>query len=389
NWTYSFDLDGDLVWDAFFLHALVCESTEQGSKLWLSNQGSHSNHIENALHDHNAAMAGPGQEQWNHACDLCCAVETVDGSEAYMRAVVMDGVTIGHPCCGVYDCQEPLPNQRAHFCGSHTSEADLCTVTSCQMKADAGHKTCDNPGHRALETTGSDEHSAMFQLQKQLERSKAVHLVDSVGRGTGSTPGEDEVVEFDETGECTGKPDTGNSKPHARFGWRCTHNEQLCVGTCGVVLGRATFYGSEGVSGCRVDILCCLFPTPLSLPQFIFFNNSCSLKKHLQNIQDHYFDHIAMPVDIFHMKSKHKESDLFCGQHCNPASWPALIKNGKWRFNSSTAEMTNAWFGGFQAIVREMREDRYNFFLDEMVKLHNRMVVANLANRKAYPYQIP
>lgn len=51
--------------------------------------------------------------------------------------------------------------------------------------------------------------------------------------------------------------------------------------------------------------------------------------------------------------------------------------------------MTNAWFGGYQAIVREMRVDRYEFFLDEMVKQHNRILVNELQQRGAQPYQIP
>jgi hypothetical protein len=69
--------------------------------------------------------------------------------------------------------------------------------------------------------------------------------------------------------------------------------------------------------------------------------------------------------------------------------FPDLIVNNKWRFNSSAAEVTNAWFGGFQSIVREMRVDRYNFFLDEMIKRRNRMIVADLRKRHARPYEIP
>lgn len=51
--------------------------------------------------------------------------------------------------------------------------------------------------------------------------------------------------------------------------------------------------------------------------------------------------------------------------------------------------MTNTWLGGFQAIVREMREDRYDFFLDEMIKQRNRMFIADLRNCGARPYHIP
>jgi hypothetical protein len=89
------------------------------------------------------------------------------------------------------------------------------------------------------------------------------------------------------------------------------------------------------------------------------------------------------------MKSKHKESDDFCNQWCNPALFPDLIEDGKWRFNSSAAEMTNVWFGGYQALVRDMRVDRYNFFLDEMIKRRNRMIVHDLQKRGKQPYQIP
>ena len=51
--------------------------------------------------------------------------------------------------------------------------------------------------------------------------------------------------------------------------------------------------------------------------------------------------------------------------------------------------MTNAWFGSFRGIMREMREDRYDFFLDEMIKQRNRWTVAELQRRGAYPYLIP
>lgn len=109
----------------------------------------------------------------------------------------------------------------------------------------------------------------------------------------------------------------------------------------------------------------------------------------IDNVQDAHFKDCALPVDIFHMKSKHKESDDDCNRWCNPARFPSLIVDNKWRFNSSAAEITNTWFGGFQSMVREMRVDRYNFFLDEMIKRRNRTTVIDLARRHAHPYQIP
>ena len=84
-----------------------------------------------------------------------------------------------------------------------------------------------------------------------------------------------------------------------------------------------------------------------------------------------YSDTIALLVDIFHFKFKHKETDIECSLYCNPAHWTELHDGEKWRFNLLAAKQTNAWYGGFLAIVCDMQADRYEFFLDEMVKCQN------------------
>ena len=38
----------------------------------------------------------------------------------------------------------------------------------------------------------------------------------------------------------------------ARFGWKCTHNEQILVAPCGMILARKTFYGAEAIGTCAV-----------------------------------------------------------------------------------------------------------------------------------------
>lgn len=144
----------------------------------------------------------------------------------------------------------------------------------------------------------------------------------------------------------------------------------------------------ECVANLKQIFLHRLFPTPCSLPRVIFYDNACHLKKLLLSLDDHHFDQCALPVDVFHMKSKHKETDEFCGLHCNPALWSDLYENEHWRFNSSAAEMTNAWFGGFHSMVREMREDRYDFFLDEMIKQRNRTIIYDLKVHGVNPSQL-
>ncbi len=85
-----------------------------------------------------------------------------------------------------------------------------------------------------------------------------------------------------------------------------------------------------------------------------------------------------------------KESDGFCGEHCNPALWPELADdNGDWVFNSSAAEQVNVWMGGFLPIVREMVAHRFDFFLDEMIKRRNEYVRKKLYNAGKVPYYVP
>jgi len=96
-----------------------------------------------------------------------------------------------------------------------------------------------------------------------------------------------------------------------------------------------------------------------------------------------------MPVDVFHFKCKHKETDHHCAKHCNPASFPELMDGDKWRFNSSICEQCNVWLGGYQAILRDMESTRYNFYLDEMIKRKNRYTIKQLDINGHRPWDIP
>jgi len=258
---------------------------------------------------------------------------------------------------------------------------------------------------------------AMFQLRHRLERvNRQTHdsLPTDFSSDGGSEGGglqhssirHDQEVEIT-ADDCGGKSSGGNQAIRARFGRRRTHNDELCVASCGVILGRTTFYGSEAPSAVWVHFsqfspsptwltaytqafLMDLFPTQRSLPGVIWYDNNCKLYSMLQNDKDpylrHYFDRCVLPVDVFHYKTKHKESDIDCGKNCNPYKWSELRLNDKeWRFNSSAAEQVNAWYGRFQAIVREMQVDRYNFFLNEMVRRRNCLVVEDLRRKGLQP----
>ena len=120
----------------------------------------------------------------------------------------------------------------------------------------------------------------------------------------------------------------------------------------------------------------------------IFFDNNCSLAQHVK--ADLYFNNIGLSVDVFHFKSKHKESHTFCQENCNPAAFSELVsQDGGWFFNSLIAEQTNVWIGGYHAICREMLVDKYNFFLDQMILRCNRVTRAKLDRQGARPGNWP
>lgn len=197
-----------------------------------------------------------------------------------IRSTVTDGITIGRPCCGRHNCPLPLPHVKKKFCFLHSNLASQCAVEDCTAVVGNGHLTCEDPEHREIETRYHERGKGMFQLKQRLERAKLGQTHDSlpsqrsrlrddreddmdeeIGEGAGLQVDDDDAF-MDKDGACDDKPETGNRAPRARFGRRRTHNEELCVGSCGVILGRATFFGSEAPNGVRVSINLC---TPCSL----------------------------------------------------------------------------------------------------------------------------
>jgi hypothetical protein len=118
-----------------------------------------------------------------------------------------------------------------------------------------------------------------------------------------------------------------------------------------------------------------------SAPDIVFYDNNCTLYKHLVRIGDPMVESVGFPVDVY-WTSKHKKGGEECAYHCNPYVFPELLKSGgdgkEWAFNSSIAEQTNVWLGGYHAILREMGATKFNFFLDEMIIRKNRLTVAKL-----------
>ncbi|KAJ7323238.1 hypothetical protein DFH08DRAFT_711918, partial [Mycena albidolilacea] len=379
----SHDLTGDHVLDSFILFTLLQDKQIRREALTLPHHGYQNHRFDQAMAERNARMAGNGQPMWAHACGRCMKLyQGEDGNWYRITAGVHDGVNVRHLSCSVHNCQEALPTQRDFFCLSHSDQIKICCIVGCTEPAQPGFRTCTTETHRAFQTQSEEKNSAMFQLRARLQNATIsdVPLAGALTDNPGLIAAPDTV---------TGSVQGGRVKGKLSRSW--THNEQLFVRCCGIIISRATMFGSEGVSGVT-DFLKPTFPMRYqgAFPSYIFYDNNCSLLKHLRAQDDHYFDNVGLPVDVFHFKCKHSEGDVFCQLHCNPARFRELIgADGKWVFNSSAAEQANVWFGKFQNVVQDMAVIKYNFFLDEMISVHNEQVALELCNQGHSPHIQP
>lgn len=76
----STSLDTERVWNSLFLYWLLQDTEERQTNLELDHDArSHAERLKPALRACNLRMVGPGQPQWNHACNLCCAITNSEG----------------------------------------------------------------------------------------------------------------------------------------------------------------------------------------------------------------------------------------------------------------------------------------------------------------------
>ncbi|KAF8576618.1 hypothetical protein K439DRAFT_1649253 [Ramaria rubella] len=357
SWQSSLTMSSGHVLNGFLLYSLLLDKAEHNQTLVMPHDAaSQKLHLEPVMTEWNATMEGISQEHYAHACDLCCKM--YENDEVKLQGAVSDGITIGHPCCAIHDCKIPLANASWDvYCPVHLGYETKCAVTVCESLHEVNFVT-------SLEEAYHEKGSAFFQWA--LLRPPLLVVPEM----------------------CDEKAVQGNRKLCAQFRRRRTHNKQLIIRPCGVIVSRATFFGSEAISSVREFVLA-TFPIPESMPKAFFYDMNCGLLKHCRSIGCHCFDQTAVMVDVFHFTWKHKVSDGFYQENCNPAMFPKLYVNGKWVFNSSVAKQTNVWFGGFLAIVREMSAVRFNFFLDEMIKRRNRYTIMELERKGHNPWTIP
>jgi hypothetical protein len=179
---------------------------------------------------------------------------------------------------------EPLPskntpNGKPRYCASHEQLEHKCAIMTCDRAAVGEFKTCNKPECRQLENRYTATGASMFQLKERLARNRerltgkstlapfqgaaaaALKVPTGLDDAREAVEDDDEVeveaeaeseMEVDEI--CDGKDKDRRTKLKARFGRKRTHNDELCVYTCGIIAGRTAMYGSEAPNGVRVSI---------------------------------------------------------------------------------------------------------------------------------------
>ncbi|KAJ7033257.1 hypothetical protein C8F04DRAFT_1210932 [Mycena alexandri] len=323
-----------------------------------------------------------------HCCNKCMRELTrPDGTPYDVQALLSDGLAMGHVRCQVPHCTKFHNSNRDRFCPTHTHLAYVCSIVGCDRPIIPSKKTCDDPKHTEVERLHYEREKAAFTLRDRLQKHRLAHpagdadleepeleLADddiewfeadtdgNVRVRSKENPGSVGTVDSDAC-EANKSPE-GNRRWKALFGRCRTHNEQILVWPCGLFVQKA-----------------CSVPGAFK-PEHLIYDTNCDAKQQVLAHPDmwSWFTDVAMTVDVFHFLNKHSVTHTFCQEHCNPAKFPDLMTpDGHWYFNTSITEQTNVWLGGYHSIVREMLPVKYNFFLDEMIRLRNVQTLAKLA----------
>jgi hypothetical protein len=98
-----------------------------------------------------------------------------------------------------------------------------------------------------MEEKRNMSHKGFFQLRDRLARQKVSHPNNVFHAAATDDVVEEEHILADTQGDptCKEKDPDGKCRIRARFGRQRSHNEQILVRPCGIIVARKTFFGSE------------------------------------------------------------------------------------------------------------------------------------------------
>jgi len=249
KWQFNLQVTSDQVYDGFTILSLLEDCKTQQSTLVVPHGGLSKDRFTEAVRARNERLRLSSQPELLHYCNKCTRLysgmfflSNFNGIlilnldiKKKVSVVVIDGVTLGHPCCGEPNCKVPLANNHNRFCPSHTHLNQICAVVHCSLPAVIGRKTCALAGHEAVENVHNDRGQARFQLKERLHRAQLAHPPDAFPVEAANIS---QLVDDDNAEEEFGFNSGGQLIPveehttqkktlRAQFGHKRTHNEQL------------------------------------------------------------------------------------------------------------------------------------------------------------------
>ncbi|KAA1128364.1 hypothetical protein PGTUg99_014488 [Puccinia graminis f. sp. tritici] len=252
--------------DGMDIDTLIFNYTSRGEVLKVPSSGLDRVRYNEAKKQCSSWIAAEGTAHKNHSC--------------VVRAVVTDGLTIGHWRCSASaaqleklaqeaghpapdgPCRRTLDTVRNRYCSFHQPFLEgICQAQPCIQPALPNKKTCGLQSHLDAAKKFGTRVNSNFQLHSILNRpgsnlnlDPTVHLED----GSGEIEDFDSLQQADESDraeESRRSGEEGASKKPTLSRAR-THNDQLAVAPCGVILARQTMFNSESPSAVKVNLSC-------------------------------------------------------------------------------------------------------------------------------------
>ncbi|KAF8155005.1 hypothetical protein K438DRAFT_1987232 [Mycena galopus ATCC 62051] len=389
GWQFGCTLAHEQVWDGFVTLTLMDYHDRNGTRLEVPHTGAQKDRFTEAMRARNREVISGGQDEIVHCCNKCMRVWMApDGTQRETQLIVGDATT-------------------ATISALSTRLSTTSALSSAVMHLWFQGRRRAPTMHTRAEELHYERGKAAFTLRDRLQKHRLAHPHDktaSVEEAAGDDIGDEGEEWFEQAEDSSvgirgkvhpgsigvddsvpceaAKSDTGNRKYKALFGALRTHNEQILVRPCGVIVSRATFYNAEAVSNVLIHMQK-TFSVPRAVkPEHFVYDTACNARQQVLTHPDEWewFLDVGMSVNVFHFLHKHSITHTFCQEHCTPAKFPELMgPDGGWFFNTSVVEQTNVWLGGYHSMCREMLPVKYNFFLDEMIRLRNEITVAKLA----------
>lgn len=290
------------------------------------------------------------------------------------------------------DCRNPLMNYKdGRFCETHMHMVSICGIIPCGREVHTpGALTCDDEAHK----NWYEQWKARFTRLSYSSVRRVIRQQRRVTNEAGDHPQENAApqlrVHLTALGEIAGEDVAHTFRAGSIY---CLQTVQWA---CGMPIGWGKCYSSESAPQV-LAILNRIWRDHEDLrPSFIGYDDACDLLRHIvtQNPNDLWIKTTRLVVDAWHYIG-HRTTDELCRRWCNPAptngSQPDLVvaqddaagtSHQTRAFNTETAEQLNAWLNGYEALLRQMTDVNYDFFVHVLFLLFAEQIEDRIEKRE-------